>query len=79
MTITVEDDWLGRAACRGRTQLFYASDDFSHQVAVAICQRCPVRPECEDETRRFEATSRVRRFGVRAGFTAEAANLLLAS
>ena len=67
---TVEDDWWFRAACRGRSLLFYGADSFSIELACSICRNeCPVRQECLDETRYIEHRGAVR-FGVRGGYTA---------
>lgn len=59
-------DWTARAACHGRTTLFYAEDRFSVALALRICAGCPVRPECAADAR---ATEMGVRFGVVAGLT----------
>lgn len=40
--------WAARAACKGKTSLFYpkAGDSKSYQAAVSICKACPVLAEC---------------------------------
>ena len=60
---------MAQALCVGRTRLFFAGDQISQQIAVAVCRRCPVQPDCE---RRVRATEEgYQRAGVVAGFTAE--------
>jgi hypothetical protein len=60
-------EWWAHAACRGSSTLFYRGDRVSQATAVAVCRGCPVRVDCEAETRRVEGSGR--RSGVRAGFT----------
>jgi WhiB family redox-sensing transcriptional regulator len=61
------DSWEDLAACHGRTPLFYAGDAFSNRLAVAVCNRCPVRGECLADALAVEAITGV--YGVRGGLT----------
>ena len=63
------DDWSDRAACRGRSRLFFADDELSQSIAVRVCARCSVRSECLDDARAIERTGL--RFGVRGGLRAK--------
>lgn len=60
--------WCDRAACKGRTSLFFAEDPFSQRVALAVCRGCAVRAECLADVLATEA--RGVRYGVVAGLTA---------
>jgi hypothetical protein len=40
------DDWRALAACKGRTSLYFAGDEFSERLACALCRRCPSRQPC---------------------------------
>jgi WhiB family redox-sensing transcriptional regulator len=46
----MDPGWLGRAACAGSDpELFFPlspSDSPVVRLAVAVCARCPVRPQC---------------------------------
>lgn len=59
--------WCDRAACRGRTALFFAEDQFSQRVALAVCRGCAVRAECLADVMATEP--RGVRYGVVAGLT----------
>lgn len=59
--------WQSMAACHGRTTLMYAEDQISERIAVAVCQGCPVRPQCLADVISTEPP--LARFGVRAGLT----------
>lgn len=53
MTRFTGEEWRDQAACRGyRTRIFVPNDgDSPHTVdptAAALCDGCPVRPECLD-------------------------------
>jgi hypothetical protein len=61
-------DWPRRASCQGHGELYFADDKFSQQLAVRICQDCPVRTQCLAECLANE--KRGQRYGVVAGFTA---------
>jgi hypothetical protein len=61
--------WWARAACLGRDRLFFATDQTSQQIAVAVCRTCPVRREYEAEARATERPGN--RYGVIAGYTPE--------
>jgi WhiB family redox-sensing transcriptional regulator len=64
--------WWSLAACRGRTTLFFASDEFSQRCAVEVCRRCPVRRQCLADAVATEGPGhRGERYGVVAGLTAE--------
>lgn len=42
-------EWTERAACKGKTHLFFP-DEKNHrgiEMAIAICKKCPVRPQCK--------------------------------
>lgn len=46
---TLEHDWMAAAACRGRTDLFFPScgaGGAAARAAKALCETCPVRPQC---------------------------------
>ncbi|MEV2277756.1 WhiB family transcriptional regulator [Nocardiopsis sp. NPDC049922] len=67
--------WRTRAECRGLPLwLFYGFDDGGRpdhtasceQIALRICQRCPVAAECLDDELRH-----VNQYGIRGGMTAE--------
>ncbi len=64
---TARAGWWHDAACRGRTNLFFATDRLSQQIAVSVCRGCPVRGDCTTEVRELEDD--FHRFGVRAGLT----------
>ncbi len=40
--------WRDRAACRGRTRLFFSMDPKKIATARAICESCPVAAECRE-------------------------------
>jgi hypothetical protein len=61
--------WTDRARCLGRTSLFFATDELSERLAVAVCARCPVRRQCEADVRATEPGGV--RHGVVAGYTPE--------
>jgi predicted RecB family nuclease len=63
----VETRWWHSAACRGRSQLFFATDPFSERLATEICRRCVVRQQCEADVRDTEVPGQ--RYGVVAGLT----------
>lgn len=43
------EEWMERAACRGRpTSLFFSEDESDVREAQRICAFCPVRRECLD-------------------------------
>ena len=59
--------WRERAACRGMpTGLFYPPPGVPGGVALAVCARCPVRAECDDE-----AVESGEEFGIWGGRTEE--------
>ena len=39
--------WVRSAACRGETRLMFDPDHI--KVALALCDQCPVLPECVDD------------------------------
>jgi WhiB family redox-sensing transcriptional regulator len=44
---TPDTDWMARAACRGRTDLFFPpTGGFPGPEAKAVCGGCPVLREC---------------------------------
>src|SRR5581483_11514431 len=67
-----DEVWMLGAACRGRTELFFAPDDSETRSdrrrreaqAKKVCQECVVRVECLQEA--FEADER---FGIWGGLT----------
>jgi WhiB family redox-sensing transcriptional regulator len=61
--------WPERAACRGRGNLFFATDQTSQRIALAVCRRCPVRPDCLADALATEAPER--RYGIVGGLTPE--------
>lgn len=64
--------WWDSAACKGRGDLFYATDQFSQRLAVAVCRSCAVRAECLADAMATEPPGP--RFGVIGGLTAEQRN-----
>lgn len=64
MTIS-DEPWRDLAACRGRTGLFFATDEAEVARARAICADCPVLADC-----RAWVTANPQRHGVFAGMTA---------
>lgn len=57
-------EWAEQATCRGMTKLFFPDrhDQHAFRRAKAICNQCPVKPECfHHALHNFEA------FGIRAG------------
>ncbi len=58
--------WTDRAACKGRTDLFFVNRGDTTQMnrAKAICQTCPVIEECREYV-----TYNPERFGIWAGMT----------
>lgn len=60
------DDWTDRAACKGKTELFFIQrgDNVSVSKAKQICQNCPVIEEC-----RNYVLYHPERFGIWAGMT----------
>jgi hypothetical protein len=57
-------EWADRAACKGKTDLFFShrGDQSSVRKAKKICNICEVKPEClEHALHNFE------RYGIRAG------------
>jgi WhiB family transcriptional regulator, redox-sensing transcriptional regulator len=69
--------WRFYAACRGRTTLFYKTDQSEgpgHRPsrAKAICIRCPVRPQCA-----AYALAVAEPYGIWGGFTERERQLLL--
>lgn len=60
--------WRRHAACRGRGDLFFAADEVSQRIALAVCAGCGVREACLADVWASEPPDG--RFGVVAGLTA---------
>lgn len=48
------DNWVPRAACRGRTSLMFPGPETTPgniAKAKAVCEGCPVRPQCAEAGR----------------------------
>ncbi len=66
------EDWVVAAACRGRTDLFFAPDTSESRAeradrersAKEVCRGCAVRAECLEES-----LSSQERFGIWGGLT----------
>ena len=58
--------WTDRAACKGRTDLFFVNRGDTTQMnrAKAICKKCPVIDQCREYV-----TYNPERFGIWAGMT----------
>jgi WhiB family redox-sensing transcriptional regulator len=72
MQALIAEDWMLAAACRGRTELFFAPDDSETRserrrreaAAKAVCASCAVRVECL-----MDALESDERFGIWGGLT----------
>jgi len=43
-----ERPWVYKASCIGKTEIFFSSDPRVRKRAIALCDSCEVRAECED-------------------------------
>lgn len=69
--------WQSEAPCVGRTELFYPGQgNHTYDAARAICERCPVRTECELDMAAFEVDVALVH-GFRAGLDPEHRKQLL--
>lgn len=61
-----DDNWRAKAACRGEdTERFFTDNQTDIKWALDMCNGCPVRTACLNDSLAFEE-----RHGVRGGETA---------
>lgn len=67
-------NWMKRAACKGKSDIFYPHTGDDHHAAraeaEATCARCPVLAQCE-EARQLEEQTPADMHGFRAGRSAD--------
>lgn len=44
-----DQSWRAHAACKGMTDVYFATDDRNRDRAVTVCRGCPVRHECYED------------------------------
>ena len=70
------EDWDGLAACKGHTATFFAvgrthaESTRLYAAARAICETCPVRPECLADW--LDMPAQMQHHGYRAGYSPRA-------
>lgn len=68
-TTVAAPDWYTQASCKGLdTDDFFADRAADQHYAQSVCQNCPARLSCLDDTLKFEDTSYMR-WGVSGGLT----------
>lgn len=70
-------DWRDSAACKGIGHaIFYSDTGADRATAIALCQSCPVQPDCLQDALNTERGINWATHGYRAGHTANARIIL---